>query len=41
MYTKGEAKDATKAFIDYISSAENNDLIVQQGYIKISDIKTK
>lgn len=41
MYTKGTPTGLTKAFIDYVSGPENNDLIVQQGYIKISDLKSK
>ncbi|MEG2353239.1 MAG: phosphate ABC transporter substrate-binding protein [Clostridium sp.] len=39
MYTKGEAKGATKAFIDYIISKENEELIEKAGYIPMSKVK--
>ncbi|WP_123054134.1 phosphate ABC transporter substrate-binding protein [Clostridium sp. JN-1] len=39
MYTKGEAKDLSKAFIDYMMSDENKSLIEKLGYIPSSDIK--
>lgn len=39
MYTKGEAKDLSKAFIDYMMSADNKDLISKLGYISASDIQ--
>lgn len=41
MYTKGEAKGVAKEFINYVSGKDNADLIVQQGYIKLSQIKSK
>jgi phosphate transport system substrate-binding protein len=41
MYTKGEAKDLTKAFIDYMLSAENGELVKKLGYIPMSEIKNK
>lgn len=41
MYTKGAAKGVAKAFIDYVSGKENADSVVQQGYIKLSDLKSK
>lgn len=41
MYTKGEAKDLTKAFLDYMVSAENKELIEKLGYIPASDMKVK
>lgn len=41
MYTKGEAKDLSKAFIEYMTSEENKPLIEKLGYIPASDIKTK
>lgn len=41
MYTKGEAKDLSKAFIEYMTSEENRPLIEKLGYIPASDIKTK
>lgn len=40
MYTKGEAKDASKAFIDYISGDEFKPYITQMGYIPNSEMKT-
>lgn len=39
MYTKGEAKGLTKAFIDYMTSDANKSLIESLGYIPSSDIK--
>lgn len=39
MYTKGEAKGVAKAFIDYVSGKDNADSVVQQGYIKLSELK--
>ncbi|MGE5628876.1 MAG: phosphate ABC transporter substrate-binding protein [Solirubrobacterales bacterium] len=39
MYTKGEAKGLTKAFIDYMASDANKSLIESLGYIPSSDIK--
>lgn len=41
MYTKGEAKDLTKAFIDYMMSSENKALIEKLGYISSIDMKVK
>lgn len=41
MYTKGEAKDLSKVFIDYMSSDENKPLIEKLGYIPSSDMKVK
>ncbi|MBC2578990.1 phosphate ABC transporter substrate-binding protein [Clostridium sp. DJ247] len=41
MYTKGEAKDLSKAFIDYMVSDENKALVEKLGYIPASDMKTK
>lgn len=41
MYTKGEAKDLSKAFIDYMLSSENSDLVKKLGYIPMSEIKNK
>lgn len=41
MYTKGEAKGLAKAFIEFMTSAENKGLIESLGYIPSSDIKTK
>lgn len=41
MYTKGEAKDITKAFIDYMMSADNAATIKKLGYIPSSDMKVK
>lgn len=39
MYTKGEAKGLTKAFIDYMMSNENKAVIEKLGYIAATDIK--
>lgn len=41
MYTKGEAKDLSKTFIEYMTSEENKPLIEKLGYIPASDIKVK
>ena len=41
MYTKGEAKDLSKTFIDYMTSDENKPLIEKLGYIPSSDMKVK
>ncbi|MBV7271918.1 phosphate ABC transporter substrate-binding protein [Clostridiaceae bacterium UIB06] len=41
MYTKGEAKDLAKAFIDYMGSEENKALVEKLGYIPSSDMKVK
>jgi phosphate transport system substrate-binding protein len=41
MYTKGEAKDIAKAFIDYMMSADNTATIKKLGYIPASDMKVK
>jgi phosphate transport system substrate-binding protein len=39
MYTKGEAKDITKAFLDYMISNEVKPIVEKLGYIPISDMK--
>jgi phosphate transport system substrate-binding protein len=39
MYTKGEATGATKAFLEYMVSADNKALVEKLGYISASDIK--
>lgn len=39
MYTKGEAKDLTKAFIDYMGSSDAKTLIEKLGYIPTADMK--
>lgn len=39
MYTKGEAKDLTKAFLDYMVSDEVNPFTEQLGYFAIKDMK--
>ena len=39
MYTKGEAKGLAKAFIEYLTSADNKALITKLGYIPSSDFK--
>lgn len=41
MYTKGEAKDLSKTFIDYMMSSENAPLVEKLGYIPSSDMKVK
>ncbi|MDF2503194.1 MULTISPECIES: phosphate ABC transporter substrate-binding protein [Clostridium] len=41
MYTKGEPKGISKAFIDYIVSSDNKALIEKLGYIATSDMKVK
>lgn len=39
MYTKGEAKDAAKEYINYVLSDENKETIKKLGYIPMSDMK--
>ncbi|MFL0247528.1 phosphate ABC transporter substrate-binding protein [Candidatus Clostridium stratigraminis] len=39
MYVKGEAKDLTKAFIDYMGSSDAKTLIEKLGYIPTADMK--
>jgi len=39
MYTKGEPKDLTKAFLDYMVSSEAKPLVDKLNYIPISDMK--
>lgn len=41
MYTKGDAKDLSKTFIDYMISAENKPLVEKLGYIPMNDMKVK
>lgn len=41
MYTKGEAKDLSKTFIDYMMSSESAPLVEKLGYIPAGDMKTK
>ena len=41
MYTKGEPKDLSKTFIEYMKSDENKALIEKSGYIPASDMKVK
>ena len=41
MYTKGEAKDLTKAFLDYMVSDDVKPLITKLGYIPISEMKVQ
>lgn len=41
MYTKGEPTGVAKAFISYITSDANKELIEKLGYIASSDMKTK
>jgi phosphate transport system substrate-binding protein len=39
MYTKGEAKDVAKAFINYMEGSDNKALVEKLGYIPMSDMK--
>ena len=39
MYTKGEAKDVAKEYIDYVLSDENKETIKKLGYIPMNDMK--
>lgn len=39
MYTKGEAKDLSKAFIEFVSSEDNKDLFDKLGFVQGSKIK--
>lgn len=41
MYTKGEAKGAAKAFIDYMISDSNKSVVEKLGYISMGDMKVK
>ena len=41
MYTKGEAKDLAKAFLDYMVSDEVKPLVTKLGYIPITDMKVQ
>ncbi|MBP2031587.1 phosphate transport system substrate-binding protein [Clostridium algifaecis] len=41
MYTKGEAKDLSKAYIDFVLQDENKATVKKLGYIPMSDMKTK
>ena len=41
MYTKGEAKDAVKTFIDYVTSSENSASVESQAFISASEMKVK
>lgn len=41
MYTKGEPTGVSKAFIEYITSDDNKELIEKLGYIASSDMKVK
>jgi phosphate transport system substrate-binding protein len=41
MYTKGEAKDLTKAFLDYMVSDDVKPLISKLGYIPVGEMKVQ
>lgn len=41
MYTKGEPNEISKAFIEYITSDANKEIVSKQGYISGSDMKVK
>jgi len=41
MYTKGEAKDAAKSFIDFVSSSDNKDSVESLGFISGAEMKVK
>jgi phosphate transport system substrate-binding protein len=41
MYTKGEAKDLSKIFIDFIMSSENKESVESLGFISGAEMKVK
>ena len=41
MYTKGEAKDAVKSFIDFVTSSDNSASVESQAFISGSEMKVK
>jgi len=41
MYTKGEAKDAVKSFIDFVTSSDNSASVESQAFISASEMKVK
>jgi len=41
MYTKGEAKDAAKMYIDFITSSDNKESVESLGFISGSEMKVK
>lgn len=41
MYTKGEAQDVVKSFIEFVTSSDNKDNIESLGFISGSEIKVK
>lgn len=41
MYTKGEPNEIAKAFIDYITSDANKEVVEKQGYISGAEMKVK
>ncbi|MVX66079.1 phosphate ABC transporter substrate-binding protein, partial [Clostridium chromiireducens] len=41
MYTKGESKDLSKAFIDFVMSNENKENLETLGFISGSEMKVK
>ena len=41
MYTKGEAKDLTKSFIEFVTSADNKESVETLGFISGAEMKVK
>lgn len=41
MYTKGEAKDLTKSFIEFVTSADNKESVEALGFISGAEMKVK
>ncbi|MBK1813801.1 phosphate ABC transporter substrate-binding protein [Clostridium sp. YIM B02505] len=41
MYTKGEAKELSKAFIEYIMSADNKKTVEDLGFVSVTDMKVQ
>jgi len=41
MYTKGEAKDLSKTFIDFVMSGDNKESVESLGFISGAEMKVK
>ena len=41
MYTKGEAKDIAKSFIEFVTSSDNKDSVESLGFISGAEMKVK